>query len=191
MNAQDYSQPQAISAQQMPVTSDEMYANIIQEERVKNIIAQISPEVQLYEIEMRIKGRRKNPTTNLWEKIDPNVKEVSGLLVSRYISYLSSILNQNTSLSNLSENQVNKIMKLVIEWLVDDIDTNAELYELNSDYTERTRIAHIMLNSTFMVLNRALNGQEARRMWGSLSLSENNNPFQNKKGAFDFLKAWK
>lgn len=178
-------------AQQVPVSSDEMYANIIQEEKVKNVIAQISPENQLYELEMRIKGYRKNPSTNVWEKIDPKMKEINSELVSKYISYLSSILNQNTSLSNISENQVNKIMKGMIEWITDDLDIHAESYGLASNYSERTRIGQIMLNSTFMVLNRALNGQEARRMWGSLSLNENTNQLPQKKGLGELLKVWK
>lgn len=179
--------------QQVPVSQDEMYANMIQEERIKNVISQISPDNQLYEIEMRIKGYRKNIYTGGWEKISESTPEPSPLLVQRFVSYLSSLLNQNTSLSNFSELQVNKIMKLVIEYIVDDLNSNAEEYGLISSYTERTRIGHIILNSVFSVLNRALNGAEARRMWGTLSLTESSamNQQQQKAGFLDALKFWK
>lgn len=179
--------------QQVPVSQDEMYATMLQEERVKNIIAQISPDNQLYEIEMRIKGYRKDTRSGDWIKINPDAPEPNPLLVSRFISYLSSLLNQNTSLSNLSENQVNKLMKLVIEYIVDDLDANAEEYKIKSSYTERTRIGHIILNSVFMVLNRALNGQEARRMWGTLSVTESAIDQQARRGGgfLDALKFWK
>ena len=45
----------------------------------------------------------------------------------------------------------------------------------------------------FMVLNRALNGQEAKRMWGALSLNENINPNQNanKSKLASALQFWK
>lgn len=191
--AQPLPQPQAqAQAQyaQIPLSQDEMYANLIQEERVRNIISQISPDNQLYEIEMRIKGYRKDILTGQWVKIDPDTPEPSPLLIGRFISYLSSLLNQNTSISNLSENQINKLMALVIEYIVDDLDANAGEYGLYTEYTERTRIGHIILNSVFMVLNRALNGQEARRMWGTLNVTESYMP--EKRGGFmDALKFWK
>lgn len=176
--------------QQVPVSQDEIYANVLQEERIKNLLEQLSPDNQLYEIEWRIKGYRRNAQTRAWEKIDERAPDISPLLVSRYVSYLSSILNQNTSMSNFSENQVNKMMKIVIEWLVDDLDVNADTYGIGSDYSERTRIGHIILNTTFAVLNRALNGQEARRMWGTMSLNESIGQ-QPKRGLADALKFWK
>ena len=124
-----YSQGNYPQYQNVPVSQDEMAATLIQEERIRNILSQINPDNQLFEIEMRIKGYRKDMNSNAWVKIDVAMKEPSPLLVGRYISYLSSLLNQNTSISNLSENQINKLMKLVIEYIVDDLDSNAEEYE--------------------------------------------------------------
>ena len=194
---QDYYQQPAYPQQQpqyqqVPLSQDEMYATMLQEERIKNVIAQISPDNQLYEVEMRIKGYRKDFRSGDWIKISPDTPEPSPLLVGRFISYLSSIMNQSTALSNLSENQVNKIMKLVIEYITDDLDSNAEKYGIGGEYTERTRIGHIILNSTFMVLNRALNGQESRRIFNTLSVSESMMGEQQKKpGMMEALKFWK
>jgi len=176
---------------EVPVTSDEIYANYLQEDRVKNIIQQISPDNQLLEIQWRIKGYIKNPLTDQWEKTAGNTSEPSPLLVSRFISYLSSILNQNTSLSNLSSGEINAIMRLVIEWLTDDLRSNAGKYGIWDDYSERTRIGHILLNTIFMVMKRSQNGREADRIFRALSVSENINPDQKKKGVLDFLKVWK
>jgi len=156
---------------QTPVTSDEIYGTQIQQEVVRNIVSQISPDSQLYEIEMRIRGYRKDINNNKWVKINGAV-EPDNMLVGRYISYLSSLMNQNTSLSNLSSLQINKIMKMAIEWIADDLDANGVGYGLGSDYTERTRIANQILNPLFLVLSRALNGMESRRIWNSVNLSE-------------------
>ena len=57
--------------QTVPVSSDELYANVIQEEKIKNIISQLDPENQLKEIEMRIRGFKKNALTNEWERKNP------------------------------------------------------------------------------------------------------------------------
>ena len=176
---------------QVPVSQDELYANAIQEERVKNIISQLDPENQLKEIEMRIRGYKKNYFTQEWEKIDPDTPEPPRILVSRFISYLSSIMNQNTTQGNLSEGQVNSLMRLVIEYLSDELDANSEIYNLENNYTERTRLGHIILNSVFFALSRALNGQEARRMWKALSLNESSDSSQNKETFRNALKFWK
>ena len=175
----------------VPVSSDELYANAIQEDKIRNIISQLDPENQLKEIEMRIRGYKRNSLTNEWEKIDPDSPEPPRLLISRFISYLSSFMNQNTTQGNLSENQVNAIMRQTIAYVTDELDSNANLYNLENNYTERTRIGHILLNSVFFVLTRALNGQEAKRMWKALSLNEsfNQSPPKNKLG--EALKFWK
>lgn len=174
-----------------PVSSDEIYASALQEERVRNIIAQTSPDNQLAEVEWRIRGYRKNIAIGQWERIDPNVPEPSPLLVSRYISFLGSMLNDNTRFTNLSSSQINRLMVLCIEWLADDLNSNAVEYGLGDNYTERTRIGYIILNATFFVLKRAENGMESRRIWSALQVSENLSQQPQKKSLLDSLKFWR
>ena len=184
---EDIQQP---AYEQVPLSQDELYANVANENRVQNLIAQISPDNQLYEIEMRIKGYKKNIYTGAWEKIDPRAPEPHPILVSRYIAFISSILNQNTSLSNVSTNQINKMMKIIVEYVVDDLDSNSVLYGLETDYSERTRLGYMMLNVIFLVLSRAKDGMESRRMWKALNVTESGS-MEQKKGALDFMKFWK
>lgn len=186
--------PQAGTAaipSEIPVSADELYATYLQEERVKNIISQISPDNQLLEIQWRIKGYIKNPVTQQWDKIEKDAPEPHPLLVSRFISYLSSVLNQNTTMSNLSSSEINKIMSLIIEWVVDDLDSNSETYGLGDDYTERTRIGHIIFNETFTALKRAQDGMESRRIFKALNVTENLSQVPGKRGLLDYLKVWK
>lgn len=181
-------QPQTETSH-VPVKSDEIYATYLQENRVQNIIAQISPDQQLFEIEQRIKGLRKEVDTGVWKPIGEKEYKVSQKLISNYISYLASLMSQNTSLSNLSAPQINGLMKQIIEFLVDDLDSHAEDYEITS-YTERTRIADIILNATFMVLNRALDGREAKRMWNTLTITDSNSGGDADKRA-KWWEVWK
>jgi len=189
MNTNDY--PMEQGYQSVPISQDELYAHAIHEEKIKNIISQLDPENQLKEIEMRIRGYKKNGYSGEWEKIDPDSPEPPRLLISRFISYLSSFMNQNTTQSNLSETQINALMKLVIDYVSDELDSNADLYGLENNYTERTRIGHILLNSIFFVLNRSLNGQEAKRMWKALSLNESYTGNEGKNKLTESLKFWK
>ncbi len=47
-----------------------------------------------------------------------------------------------------------------------------------------------MLNSMFFTLNRSLNGQEGKRMWKAMSLSDNLTQ-DNKSKFSDALQFWK
>jgi len=193
LSAMQQNQPNQPALQSEAVHPNEIYAAVLQEERVTNLISQASPEKQLEEIEWRIRGYKKNSITKQWEKVDPKAPEINDLLVSRYISYLSSLLNENTRFTNLSSGEINAIMRLVIKYFVDDMKSNAEIYGLRTDYTERTRIGHIMLNEIYIVLKRAQNGMESKRIFKTLQIGESLNPFaqQKKKGALEFLKFWK
>jgi len=160
-----------------PVKSDEIYAELLQEERVKNTIAQTSPDNQLTEIEYRLRGYKLNTITKTWERINKNSKQpVNDLLIERYMAQLSSIVNDGTRYGNYSAQQINAIMAILIQWLADDLDNNADEYGLKGNYTERTRIGLIFLNYTFSVLSRCLDGRESSRIWKSLNLNENSNP---------------
>jgi len=178
-------------ANKMPIDPNELPAMQMQEERVQNLIQQIAPDNQLLDLQWRIKGFIKNPVTKEWEKLEQEAPDISPILVSRYISYLSSLLNQNTTLSNLSTGEINSIVRLVIEWLTDDIDNNAAIYGIKNDYTERTRIGQMILNNTFMVLKRAQNGMESRRIFNALNVNQNISEVGQKKSSWDFLKVWK
>lgn len=174
------------------IESDNLYAAQIQEERIKNLVEQISPDNQLMDLQWRIKGYIKDAKTRQWQKIDRESKEISPVLVSKYISYLSSIMNQNTTLSNLSSNEINAIMYLVIEWLVDDMDSNAEIYGFKNNYSERTRIGHIILTQTFLALKRSQNGMESRRIFKALNVHESlNSNTQQRGGMLEAFKFWK
>lgn len=210
-NNQDYPVAQVES---QPVRSDEIYAGVMQESRVTNVISQTSPDNQLMEIQMRIKGYARDSLTGQWEKIDPKAPEPNSLLVNRYISYLSSLLNENTRMTNLSPGEINAIMFLIIEWLTDDLDSNAETYALGyyhkkeivhsngkkepinifvNDYSERTRIGHILLNVTYMILKRSQNGLESKRIFSALNMTEALGSMGGgqKKGVLEALKFWK
>lgn len=171
------------------VSSDELYAQTYNEERIKNIIAQISPSNELEEIELRIKGYKKDLYSGKWERIRDT--SFSDELVSNFMSSLSVFMNTNVTLGNLSERELAGIMKLLIEFVTDYIDDHADEYGFGTDYSERTRIADIFLYSIFFTLKRSLNGSEARRFWSRLSLNENAsmNPINQNKS--DWWKFWK
>lgn len=200
---EDYIDPsvyQQMEKQRQEQDPNSLYADYMREEKINNIIQQLNPDNLIEDIEHRIRGEKKNSYTKEWEPINPNSrKRISELLVENYISFLSSILNQNTSMSNFSSGEINNLMFMIVEHIRDDLSDNAEDYGFVKvdnygneiiDFNEMTRIGMIICGSTFSVLKRALNGMEAKRIFAGLKVSENLNQSEKKKGVLDILKFW-
>lgn len=182
-------------------TSDSVYADYVQEKKAENILAQINPDRLLAEISERIKGRYKDIYTEQWVQIE-GAPQVSPLLVGNFISFLSAFLNNSVTLSNFREKEINNIMKAVIQYVVDDLRSNSEKYQIGSvrhrrvtityadgssksyiestftpNYSEMTRIGLIVCMSTFSTLKRALNGLESLRIFRIMKIGEMNSPY--------------
>jgi len=165
-----------------------LYAGGMLEEKVTNILSQINPDNLLTDIEHRIRGEKKD-FNGQWVRISPGSEPVSEELVATFISFLGAILNQNTSMSNFKEGEVNNMMEMITDWVRNDLVVNADKYGIKGDYTEYDRVAHIICATCFAVFKRALNGRESSRIFKMLRITETNNPQKNK--FTDNLNFWK
>jgi len=164
-----------------------LYSDTIREEKATNILQQINPDNLLTDIEHRIRGEKKD-YTGQWVVISSGFI-VSEELVANFISFLGCILNQNTSMSNFKEKEVNNLMELITDWVKEDLVVNAKKYGIEGEYTEYNRVAHIICATCFAVFKRALNGREAARIFKMMRMNESINPQrQNKFG--DNFKFW-
>lgn len=108
-------------------------ADTMREEKIRNVIAQLNPELLLTEIEHRIRGEKKIFISGIdagWERID-NSEPISEELVQNYIAFLNAYLTQNNSLSNFSPQEINNIMGVVIDYVRDDLTDNSFKYGLS------------------------------------------------------------
>ena|SRR3989304_5729472 len=105
-----------------------VYADSMREEKIRNVIAQLNPELLLTEIEHRIRGEKKNHYTEQWEPIKKDGPLISEELVQNYVAFLNAYLTQNSSLSNFSPQEINNIMEVVIDYVRDDLSDNSERY---------------------------------------------------------------
>ena len=154
--------------------SDQVYSAIIQERKIENVLEQLNPDKLIVEIEFRLKGYKKNQFTKTWELIGKEEKQVSDKLIVDCLSLLSSLLTNNTTLSNYSPDEINRIMQTIIRKLIDMIRENSHEYGLAENYAERDRVCLIILNSTFASLKRAQGGLESKRLFDSLDIKEGN-----------------
>ncbi len=168
-----------------------LYADSMREEKVANVISQLDPQNLLEEIEHRLRGEKFNKLTKEWEPIGDYSIPMSEKLISRLMSFLGAVLNQNTTLSNYSIPEINNRMEMVIDYIRDDLSDNDKEYGLEGDYTEMTRIGMIVCETVSSVFRRALNGMESRRIFNALKVTESLTQApqnQTMKEAFRFWK---
>ncbi len=189
----EYEKMMIESAQQStPVGHNEEMGLDMRQERISNVLDQLDPHELLLDVERKIRGLKFDRRSGSWVAIDPKKKPVSDLLVSNMMTILSTFLNKNTTMSNFSADQINSLMDNLIEQVADDLDVNDDAYNLTGNYPEMSRIGNIVCGTTFIVLLRAQNGMESRRIFSSLSLKGDvGGQPQPKKGLWDALKFWK
>ena len=168
-----------------------LYADSMREEKVANVISQLDPNNLLDEIEHRLRGEKFNKLNQEWEPIGEISIAINEKLISRLMSFLGSVLNQNTTLSNYSINEINNRMELVIDYIRDDLSDNDREYGLEGNYTEMTRIGMIICETVSSVFRRALNGMESRRIFNALKVTESLTQAPQKQTMKEALQFWK
>jgi len=181
-----------LSQQQQQIDNDPnaIYADTLRKDGTANLLDQLNPDNLLVDIEHRIRGEKKDPYSNQWIPISKDHKVISEKLVSNFISYLGSVLNQNTSMSNFSANEINNLMHMIISYIGVDLDVNDKTYGIEGDYPEMTRIAHIISMSCFATFKQAMNGMLSKRIFGSLKVDAHLTD-TNKSGVQDAFAFWR
>ena len=93
-------------------------------------------------------------------------------------------------MSNFSPQEINNLMELIRNWVMSHLIVNAEKYGIDGQYSEYDRIGHIVCSTCFTVLKRAQNGQESRRIFKIMKLTESNAATKNKGGIMENFKFW-
>lgn len=167
-----------------------IYAENMRNERTANLLDQINPDNLLSDIEHRIRGEKKNTYTKQWEAYKGEQKEISELLISTFMSFLGATLNQNTSMSNFSMDEINDMMEMIIRYVKDELTVNDMEYGLEEDYTEMTRIGMIICSACFATFKQALNGNLSKRVFATMRVSADLNE-KPKSGVAETLAFWK
>lgn len=119
---------------QQEADPNSIYADSLREDKIRNVISQLNPELLLTEIEHRIRGEKKDSITGQWVPISQG-HLVSEELVQNYIAFLNVYLTQNNSLSNFTPDEINNIMNVVTDYIKDDLSDNADKYGLTKRRT--------------------------------------------------------
>jgi len=116
------------------------------------LVAQTDPAKILDEIELKLKGYKQSMKTGEFEQMAEPLMNDKG--VNKLILNLSAIVNQNTILSHLEEEEITKMIIKVGNDLIDDLTLNWKDYGIK-DEMSRDHIVNIALFPSFMALKRA------------------------------------
>lgn len=121
------------------------------------LVAQTDPKHVIKEIEHQLRSEVEKPDKTGWEKVgEPmlNDKGITDLLLD-----IKSVVNQNTILSFLTEDEINKIIQEIGNKIVDKLTLNCKEYGI-ADRSKLDSIVDACLYPTYFALKRALKQSE-------------------------------
>jgi len=153
-----------------------------------NVLDQINPQQIIDNLDHSLKGEIFNKETGAWE-MNPSKKPlVNNSCRGAIISYITGLLTNNTTMAIVDKNQLSGVMESVIETLTRTFVVNLEEYGFVEpgpgfekeayenkgvpDTARMTMVANMVYAVVFLVLTRALNGMESKKIFSSLSMSD-------------------
>ena len=107
------------------------------------------------------------------------------------ISYITGIMNNNSTMGIITQNQLGFLMESVIEDVGKEFVCNLEkfgfvpegpgyvnrVYENKGtpDSSRMSSISNMVIRAVFSCYTRSLNGMESRKMWSSLNMTDSLN----------------
>ncbi|MFW5895134.1 MAG: hypothetical protein ACOCT9_00165 [archaeon] len=165
---------------------EDVYEKVGQDQRVSNFLSQTSPSRSLENIDYILKGYIYSSTDQEWKKVAQGIPERVRL---DFLQVMTPTLSDDVRMSNLEPEDINGIMKFIIEWAVDYLDDISDDEDLTE--TQMTKIYLILLKAVFYTLKRGLNRTEAYDLFDSLKLGENMGPPHSGGNENKWWKFWK
>ena len=116
-------------------------------------------------------------------------------------SYVTGIMNNNSTMGTISQTQLGFLMESVIEDLGKEFVCNLERFGFVSkgdgfdngvyenkgtpDSSRMSSVSNMIIRAVFSCYTRSLNGMESRKMWSSLNMTDNlnySNPQEQSSG---------
>lgn len=149
---------------------DQIRAADAQQISAANFLEQINPARIAFEVDKMLQGKFKDTESGKWVDIIEGEELLPARLRLRIITTVMSLFNQSTAFSNLSEGEINNIMSTLIENLRDTLEDNHE--QLNGDDVLISEVMFNICSMVFILLKRAMNGLESKRIFDSMKIGE-------------------
>ena len=174
--------------QQMP-----MY---IPEGSISNIVGQIDPNTIVDNLNHSLKGELFDKGKGLWIMNPSGVPLVNDSCRGYIISYITGVMNNNSTMAIISQQQLGYLMESVIEEINKEFVCNLERFGFvpagvgfdnicymnkgTPDSARMDSVSGMIYRAVFSCYTRSLNGMESKKIFSSLKMSDglNFNPQQ-------------
>jgi len=171
----------------------------ISEFSISNIVDRLDPAVIIDKLDHALKGEYFNKEVNRWV-MNPSKKPwVNDACRGALISYVTGVLNNNSTMSIINEKELSNLMDSVIESLIRMFITRLEEFGFvppgpgytkgeymnigQPDSARMTMVMNMVLGVIYLTYSRAKNGMESRKLFGALSMNDTMNyPHHEERG---------
>jgi len=176
-------QPQYQEEQQMPMYTPEG--------SISNIVGQIDPTTIVDNLNHSLKGEIFDKEKGLWVMNPSGIPLVNNECRGFIISYITSVMNNNSTMAIITQQQLGFLMESIIEDIGKEFVCNLEKFGFvpegpgfkearyenkgTPDSPRMSSVSGMVYRAIFCCYTRSLNGMESRKMWSSLNMTDNLN----------------
>ena len=172
--------PQDYQEQGVPTYTPEM--------AISNIVGQIDPATIIDNLNHSLKGEFFDKEKGMWIMNPSGVPLVNDDCRGFIISYITGIMNNNSTMGIITQQQLGFIMETIIEELGKEFVCNLERFGFvpqglgyknkryenkgTPDSSRMSSVCGIVFRQVFSCYTRSLNGMESKKIFSSLRLTD-------------------
>jgi len=180
-------QPQ-LPQQQEQYPQEQPMSMYTPEGSISNIVGQIDPSTIIDNLNHSLKGEFYNKETGMWVMNPSGVPLVNDACRGFIISYVTGIMNNNSTMAILSQQQLGYMMETIIEEMGKEFVCNLERFGFvppgpgfdvgryenkGTPYSARmSSVCSMVFRAVFSCYTRSLNGMESKKIFSSLRMAD-------------------
>jgi len=158
---------------------------------ISNIVGQIDPTTIVDNLNHSLKGEIFDKEKGLWVMNPSGIPLVNNECRGFVISYITGVMNNNSTMAIIDKPQLGFIMESVIEDIGKEFVSNLEKFGFvpkgpgfaearyenkgTPDSPRMSSVSGMLYRAIFCCYTRSLNGMESRKIFSSLNMSDNLN----------------
>lgn len=164
---------------------------------ISNIVGQIDPSTIVDNLNHSLKGEFYDKEKGLWIMNPSGVPLVNDDCRGFIISYVTGIMNNNSTMAIITQQQLGFLMESIIEDIGKEFVCNLEKFGFvppglgykkkcyenkgTPDSSRMSSVSNMIIRATFSCYTRSLNGMESKKMWSSLNMTDSLNYNQQRE----------
>jgi len=183
--------------EQMPM---QMYTP---EGSISNIVGQIDPSTIIDNLNHSLKGEFYDKEKCLWIMNPSGVPLVNDACRGFIISYITGIMNNNSTMAIINQQQLGFLMESVIEDIGKEFVCNLERFGFvppglgyekscyenkgTPDSSRMSSVSNMIIRAVFSCYTRSINGMESKKIFSSLHMTDGLNFQQQQNDSPGFM----